>query len=95
MSVGWDVKMVPRVKDNKPLGISLDFEEQYRALKGRSGNFQISKLITLTKKKTIVNYSLVYFSSKQRYYGTLIYYGKTMVLWGKQIGTILKTMVLH
>ena len=41
--------MVPRVKDNKPLGtqktVSLDFDEE-KAREGRQGNFKISKLIT-------------------------------------------------
>ena len=46
-SVGRE--MVPRVKDNTPLGkqktVSLDFDEEL-ARKGRQGNFKISKLIT-------------------------------------------------
>ena len=41
--------MVPRVKDNNPLGtqktVSLDFEEE--ACEGRQGNFKISILIPL------------------------------------------------
>ena len=41
--------MVPRVKDNNPLGtqkiVSLDFDEE-EARGGRQGNFKISKLIT-------------------------------------------------
>ena len=41
--------MVPRVKDNNPLGtqktVSLDFDEE-QAREGRQGNINISKLIT-------------------------------------------------
>ena len=41
--------MVPRVKDNYPLGtqktVSLDFDEE-QAHEGRQGDFKISKLIT-------------------------------------------------
>ena len=46
--------MVPRVKDNYPLGtektVSLDFEEEL-AREGRQGNFKFSKLITFNNLK--------------------------------------------
>ena len=44
MSVGWDVKLRPSVKDNNPLGtqktVSIDFEKEW-AREGRQGIFKI------------------------------------------------------
>ena len=39
--------------------------------------------------------TIVYYNLKLRFYGTLIYYGKTMVLWKKNYGTMDKTVVLY
>ena len=58
--------------------------------------FHVKKaMISLTKKNySKLQFTIVYYTSKLWYYGTLIYYGK---LWydGQNYGTMDKTMVLY